>query len=64
MRTSIELLQETATLLDKCDTNLRCFVAMYGENTPDALMTEVLLGEVENLSDLIARLICHYNSKN
>ena len=64
MRTPVELLQETALLLNNVDTNLRLFIGMHGENTPDALMTEILIDEVNNLSDLIARLICHYNSKN
>lgn len=64
MRTSIELLQESATLLDKVDHNLRCFGGMHCENSPDALLTDILLDEVENLSFLISRLIFHYNSKN
>lgn len=64
MRTPVEVLQETASLLYNVDINLRCFSGMHNENSPDYLITEILLEEVDNLQDLVSRLICHYNAKN
>lgn len=64
MRTPLMLLQETSVLLSNVENNLRCFRGMFPENSPDSLMAEVIVNEVVGLSDLFARLICHYNSKN